>query len=127
MPKKLQGYFKMLSYWSLKFLKSLSLKLSHLCVPRCYIVVDFWSREVFLTRPKFHLINSSGSRITEKIRGDGEKWFIPTYTLKGCISQKRRCLYYIFKVQFWKSKNVLNIEKRYWKKILKISHFEVLS
>ena len=41
-----------------------------------------------LTDAKFHLNNSSGSGITEKVRGGGEKWFIPTYTLKGCISQK---------------------------------------
>ena len=76
------------TYWSLKFLKSLNLKLSHLCMHRCYTVASFWPREIFLTSPRFHLSNSNGFGITEKVRGGGEKWFIPTYTLKGCISQK---------------------------------------
>ena len=67
-----------------------------------------------------------GSGITEKVCGDGVKWLIPTYTLTGCISQRRCCLYYTFKAQSWKCKNVLNIEKTYGKKILEISHFQVI-
>ena len=93
--------------WSLNFLKSLSFKLSHLYMRRVLELKWFWN-------------------YWKCLRRWGE-WFIPTYTLKGCISQRRCCLYYTFKVQSWKCKNLLNIEKRYWKKILKILHFEVLN
>ena len=110
------------TYWSLKFLKSLNLKLSHLCMHRCYTVAGFWPRDIFLTSPRFHLSNSSGFGITEKVRGGGEKWFIPTYTLKGCISQKTFLALYL-------QGTILKIQKfiEYWNSILKILLFEVLN
>ena len=67
-----------------------------------------------------------GSGITEKVCGGGGKWLIHTYTREGCISQRICYLYYTFKTQSLKCKNLLNIEKTYRKKILKISHFEVV-
>ena len=93
------------NYWSLKILKSLSFKLTHSCMHRVLELI--------------------GSGITEKVCGGGRKWLIPNYTRKGCISQRICYLYYTFKAQSLKCKNLLNIEKTYRKKILKISHFEV--
>ena len=94
------------NYWSLKILKSLSFKLSHSCMHRVLELI--------------------GSGITEKVCGGGVKWLIPTYTHEGWISQRRCCLYYTFKAQSLTCKNLLNIEKTYRKKILKILHFEVV-
>ena len=95
------------NYWSLNFLKSLSFKLSHLYRRRVLELKWFWNYWKYLWR--------------------WGGWFIPAYVLKECISQRRCCLYYSFKVQSWKCKYLLNIEKRCWKKILKILHFEVLN
>ena len=99
----------MSNYWSLKFLKSLSFKLCHLCMHRVLELID--------------------SGITEKVCGDGVKWLIPTYTLTGCISQRRCCLYYTFKtvlkmqksIEYWKK----HIEKRYWKFCISKSYIEI--
>ena len=81
----------MLHDWSLKSSKSLSIKLNHFYMHRCYTVAVFWPKAIFLTRPKFYLNNSSCSGIKEKVRGGEGKCCIPTYTLKGLTLFRMGC------------------------------------
>ena len=77
-----------------------------------------------LTGPKFHLNNSSGSGITEKVRRGREKWFIPTYTLKGCISQKGVVYIILFRDNTENAK-IYWVLKKYIENLVIIRYFTV--